>query len=418
MKTYLVGGAVRDMVMGKEPKDRDFVVVGATPAELINRGFRPVGRDFPVFLHPETQEEYALARQERSTGTRHTDFDVRFSTDVTLEEDLYRRDLTINAIALGEDGLYVDPYRGMQDVASKTLRHVSEAFSDDPLRVLRVARFMARYQPEGFAVAPETLALMRSLCQQGGLSHLSVERVWVETTKALMSPTPRAFFETLRDCDGLDDWFPELKALIGVPQPIKHHPEDCTFEHVMLCLEQAVRFDQPLEVRYATLVHDFGKGLTPTAQWPRHIGHEEAGVPLVEAFSQRLKVPAACSHLGRLVSEHHLRAHRALEMTPKSLYKLLVATDALRRPQPFDHFVAACEMDARGRLGLADRAYPQAGWLHAVRETALSVDTRTIVAQHQAKGGAAIGEAIARQRKLAIKSIRVSMPGAAQDMPC
>ncbi|MCJ7453417.1 MAG: multifunctional CCA addition/repair protein [Steroidobacteraceae bacterium] len=374
MKIFLVGGAVRDRLLGRQPHEHDYVVVGATPDEMIALGYRPVGKDFPVFLHPATGEQYALARTERKTGPGYYGFETRFSPDVTLEDDLGRRDLTINAMARDEDGTLVDPHGGRGDIEARMLRHVSAAFVEDPLRVLRVARFAARFAPLGFTVAPETMALMRSIVSSGELSALVPERVWVETERALGEDRPTVYFEVLRDCGALAALFPEIAALDGVPQPPKWHPEIDTGLHTMQALEVAASLSPDTTVRFAVLVHDLGKGLTPREQWPRHLGHEEAGAKLIEVACARLKVPNEHRDLAVLVARHHAKVHRAAELRPATVLELLEATDAFRRAERFDRLLLACEADARGRgPELRVAPYPQARLLRRARDAAASV---------------------------------------------
>ncbi len=379
MQIYTVGGAVRDQLLGLPVEDRDYVVVGATPEQLIKQGYRPVGKDFPVFLHPRTQQEYALARTERKQGRGHQGFVFHTGQDVTLEEDLQRRDLTINAIARDAEGQLIDPYHGQRDLAAGILRHISPAFGEDPLRVFRVARFAARFAPLGFSIAPETLTLMRQISASGELATLSAERIWQEMHKALSGPAPQVFIRVLRECDALVEILPEVDALFGVPQPAQYHPEIDTGLHVLLCLEQAAQANCDPIVVYAVLLHDLGKALTPTAVLPAHHGHELSGVPLVQAVGQRLKVPKKYTELAEIVSEWHLYAHRAMELKPKTLLKLLESTDAFRRPARFMQFLQACEMDARGRTGLADRDYSQREFLQQVFRAAADIDMAELV---------------------------------------
>ena len=374
MKTYLVGGAVRDDLLGLPVRERDWVVVGARPEELIAAGFRPVGKDFPVFLHPRTNEEHALARTERKTGPGYRGFDTLFSPDVTLEQDLERRDLTINAIARDpESGQLVDPFQGQRDLQERWLRHVSAAFVEDPVRVLRIARFAARFAPLGFRVAPETMQLLREIAARGELDALVPERVWQETQRALEMPAPRQFFEVLREGNALQVVFPEVHALFGVPQPEQWHPEIDTGLHTMMTLDQATRLSEDPVVRFAALTHDLGKGTTPTDQLPRHIAHEERGVGLIEGLCDRLRIPNAYREIGVLVSRYHLHAHKITEVRPSTLLKLLEHLDAFRRPARFEQFVLACEADARGRKGLEQRDYPQSAYLRRAREIAAGV---------------------------------------------
>jgi tRNA nucleotidyltransferase (CCA-adding enzyme) len=374
MDIYLVGGAVRDRLLGRTPLERDFVVVGATPEDLLALGYRPVGKDFPVFLHPDTREQYALARTERKTGPGYYGFATRFAPDVTLEEDLARRDLTINAMAQDAAGELVDPYGGQRDLAARVLRHVSPAFVEDPLRVLRVARFAARFAPLGFTVAPETLDLMREIVERGEMAALMPERVWVETERALGEDRPTAYFAVLRSCGALAAVFPEIAALEGVPQPEKWHPEIDTGVHTMQVLEVAAELSRDTTVRFAALVHDVGKGLTPREDWPSHIGHEEAGARLIEQLGARLRLPAEHRALAVLVARHHARAHRVAEQRPGTVLELLELTDAFRRPERFERFLLACEADARGRgPELRARPYPQAGRLRQALAAASAV---------------------------------------------
>lgn len=373
MEVYLVGGAVRDQLLGRPVHERDWVVVGAAPEDLVRAGYTPVGREFPVFLHPETHEEYALARQERKVAPGYRGFTTQFSPDVTLEQDLKRRDLTINAMAQDPAGRIIDPFGGQGDLAARVLRHVSEAFVEDPVRILRVARFAARYADLGFRVAEETLALMRQMSASGEVDTLVPERVWQETSRALGEHRPEVFFETLRDCGALRAIFPEIAVLFGVPQPARWHPEIDTGVHVMLALRYAARTGASTTVRFAVLAHDLGKGLTPPEEWPAHHGHEEAGVPLVKALSDRLKVPSAYRDLAVLAARHHTVVHHAPELRPGTLLKLLEETDALRRPERFAELLEACQADARGRAGLEDRPYPQAALLTRARDAAAAV---------------------------------------------
>lgn len=371
MKIFLVGGAVRDELLGLPVRERDWVVVGARPEELLAQGFKPVGKDFPVFLHPNTSEEYALARTERKTGPGYRGFDTMFSPDVTLEQDLERRDLTINAIARDEaTGALVDPFQGQRDLQERWLRHVSAAFVEDPVRVLRLARFAARFAPLGFRVAPETMELVREIAARGELDSLVSERVWQETQRALEMPAPRRFFEVLREGNALPVIFPEIDALFGVPQPEQWHPEIDTGLHTMMVLDQACRLSDDPVVRFAALVHDLGKATTPTHELPRHIAHEERGVGIVEAMCDRLRIPNAYRELGVLVSRYHLHMHKITELRPQTLLELLERLDVFRRPARFEQFLLACEADARGRKGLEQRDYPQPEYLRRAREAA------------------------------------------------
>jgi tRNA nucleotidyltransferase (CCA-adding enzyme) len=374
MDIYLVGGAVRDRLLGRPHVERDFVVVGATPDQLVARGYRPVGKDFPVFLHPDSGEQYALARTERKTGRGYYGFATHFSPDVTLEQDLSRRDLTINAMAMAESGEIVDPYGGRRDLEARVLRHVSPAFVEDPLRVLRVARFAARFAPLGFTVAPETIALMRGIVTSGEMSALVPERVWVETERALGEASPVTYFEVLRSCGALAAVFPEVDALYGVPQPAEWHPEIDTGVHTMQVLDVAAGLSPDTTVRFAALVHDVGKGLTPREQWPRHIGHEDRGARLIEGLATRLRIPNEHRELGVIVARLHGRAHRAGEQRATKLLELFELTDAFRRGERFERFLLACEADARGR-GPDRRAqpYPAGPLLRAARAAAANV---------------------------------------------
>lgn len=363
MQVYLVGGAVRDHLLGHPYHEKDYVVVGATPEQLLAEGYQPVGKDFPVFLHPKTKEEYALARTERKSGVGYHGFQFFTDTSVKLEDDLIRRDLTINAMAMDENGTVYDPYGGQQDLQHKILRHVSDAFTEDPLRVLRVARFAARYASYGFKVAEETLQLMRKIAQSGELSALTPERVWKETSRALMEDHADVYFQILKDCDALEVLFPEINALFGVPQRPEYHPEiDCGI-HTLMALKQACLANYALEVRFAVLVHDLGKALTPVDELPRHIMHEERGIPPVTQICDRLKVPTVLKNLALIVCKEHLKCHQVKNLKPGTLWRLLQRLDVLRRPEKVEAFVQACECDAKGRLGLEQRPYPQAQYM-------------------------------------------------------
>src|SRR5262245_46453714 len=374
MRIYLVGGAVRDELLGLPARERDWVVVGARPEELLAQGFKPVGKDFPVFLHPQSGEEYALARTERKTAPVYRGFQTLFSPDVTLEQDLERRDLTINAIAKDPDsGTLIDPFGGQRDLRDRSLRHVAAAFVEDPVRVLRVARFAARFAQLGFNVAPETAAVMREIAARGELASLVSERVWQETQRALEMPSPAQFFEVLRTTNALPVIFPELHALFGVPQPQRWHPEIDSGLHTLMVLEQAAKLSEDPVVRFAALTHDLGKGATPPAEWPHHIAHEERGVALVEGLCDRLRIPNAYRELAVLVSRYHLQAHRVAELRDGTLLDLLEHVDAFRRAARFEQFVLACEADARGRKGMENREYPQAEYLRRARAAAAGV---------------------------------------------
>jgi tRNA nucleotidyltransferase (CCA-adding enzyme) len=410
MQIYKVGGAVRDRLLGRAVTERDWLVVGASAEQMLDLGYRPVGSDFPVFLHPQTGEEYALARTERKSGRGYGGFVFHASPDVTLEQDLIRRDLTVNAMAEDDQGQLFDPYGGQQDLAARVLRHVSPAFAEDPLRVLRVARFAARYAPLGFSVATETLVLMRQLSESGELAELTAERVWKEISRALLEPRPDVFIQLLHDCGALKALLPEVDALFGIPQPAAHHPEIDTGVHVLSVLRQCAEHQQPLTVRWACLLHDVGKGLTPQDQWPRHIAHEHKGIRLIRAINQRCKAPKDCTELALLVGEYHTHGHRALELKPSTLLKLLQSFDVFRRPQRFAEFVAACEMDARGRLGLEQRDYPQATYLLGAAQAARQVAVQPLLAQ--GLKGAELGEALERERLQALQLYRQSTPPA------
>jgi len=404
MQVYLVGGAVRDALLGRAVKEKDYVVVGGSAEELLADGYRAVGRDFPVFLHPQTQAEHALARRERKTGPGYRGFVTEFTPDITLEEDLQRRDLTINAIAQREDGSLVDPYGGQKDLAARVLRHVSPAFSEDPVRILRVARFAARFAPEGFSVHDSTRALMRQMVESGEVSALVSERVWQETERALGESRPEVFFEVLRDCGALKVIFPEVDRLFGVPQPPQWHPEIDTGVHVMLCLKRAAQLDAPVTVRFAVLAHDLGKGTTPPDQWPRHVMHESRGLSLVDALCSRLKVPTAHRELARMTCQQHTNVHRALELRPETVLKLLEECDAFRRPERFRELLLACQCDAQGRTGLEEKPYPQREYLQNAFAAASAAQ---LTGQEMAGlNGSAIANAIRAKRLEALVPLR------------
>ena len=404
MKIYLVGGAVRDALLGLPVTERDWVVVGATPDEMQAKGFRPVGQDFPVFLHPKTQEEYALARTERKSGHGYGGFTFHAAPDVSLEDDLVRRDLTINAMAQEEGGQVFDPFNGRMDLKARLLRHVSPSFAEDPLRVLRVARFAARYHWLGFRVADDTLVLMRQLADSGELDYLVPERVWKETSRALMERDPQVFFQVLHACGALRVLFPELAALDGVPQPEQHHPEVDTLVHQWLCLEQASRLNLPLTARYAVLCHDLGKGKTPEEEWPRHIAHEIRSARLAKTVSKRWRVPKDAATLAALVAEYHTHCHRALELKPATVWKLLKTLDVIRRPERLEDFLLSCEADARGRTGLEDRPYPQVDYLRGAAQAASNIDVAAL--RQSGIEGPALGEAIEKARIHAISEFK------------
>lgn len=375
MRIYRVGGSVRDELLGLPVKDRDYVVVGATPESLVRLGYRPVGKDFPVFLHPETHEEYALARTERKTSRGYKGFEVLTSPHVTLEEDLARRDLTINAIAKDEAGQIIDPFNGVSDLKAGILRHVSPAFSEDPVRILRVARFAARFN---FQVIPETLSLMKDMVQNGEVNALVAERVWQELAKGLMADVPSKMFLTLRDCGALACILPEVDALFGVPQPEHAHPEIDTGIHVMLVIDYAAKKNYPLTVRFAALMHDLGKGATPRELWPRHIGHETRSIGLTEKLCNRIRVPKNCRDLALLVARYHGDVHRASELRPATMADMLQITDAYRKPQRFEEFLQACACDFYGRPGYAEKPYPQLPRLQQALVAAKLVDAGAI----------------------------------------
>ncbi len=404
MKMWMVGGAVRDALLGLPVNDRDWVAVGATPQEMVDAGYTPVGKDFPVFLHPQTKEEVALARTERKSAPGYRGFTIHADASVTLEEDLLRRDLTINAMARDEHGAVIDPYGGQRDLRDKALRHVSPAFAEDPVRILRVARFAARFSD--FSIAPETNALMQQMVANGEVDALVPERVWQELSRGLMERTPSRMFEVLRGCGTLAKLLPEVDRLWGVPQPPAHHPEVDTGVHLMLVLDMAARLNAPLTVRFACLGHDLGKGTTPVDELPRHIAHEARSVKLVKAVCERLHVPTDCRELAEAVAREHGNVHRSESLDAAAVMRLLERCDAWRRPQRFSELLLACECDARGRTGFEDRPYPQRARLQAALDAAQAVDSGAVSAQALARGrqGTAIGDAIrwARERAVAV----------------
>ena len=404
MEVYLVGGAVRDRLLGRPVHERDWVVVGARPEQLERDGFVPVGREFPVFLHPQTHEEYALARVERKVGLGYRGFTTQFAPDVTLEEDLKRRDLTINAMAETPSGEIIDPYGGRRDLEARLLRHVSEAFAEDPVRILRVARFAARYADLGFRVAEDTLELMKRMTESGEVDALVPERVWQETERALGETRPDVFFETLRSCGALSKIFPEIAVLYGIPQPPRWHPEIDTGVHVMLVVRYAARIGAPTTVRFAALMHDLGKALSPPEKWPSHRGHEEAGVPLIEDLCDRLKVPNGYRELAVLTARHHATVHRAAELRPATLLKLLETIDAFRRPERFRELLLACESDARGRAGLENQPYPQSDYLLRARDAAAAVTLSE--QERQELKGPFLGERLREKRLAAVTTLK------------
>ncbi len=397
MRCYLVGGAVRDRLLDLPVRERDWVVVGADPQAMVEQGFRPVGRDFPVFLHPRTGEEYALARTERKSGVGYHGFVFHTGPDVTLEDDLRRRDLTVNAMAEDENGHIIDPFGGRDDLQRRCLRHVSNAFSEDPVRILRLARFAARFEPLGFSVADDTMALMRNMVDSGEVDALVPERVWQETARSLMQDKPSTFFRVLRACGALARLFPEVDALFGVPQPPHYHPEVDSGEHTMLAVDMAARLQADEATRFAVLCHDLGKALTPPEQLPSHRGHEGRGEAPLKALSERLKVPRAHRELALPVTLYHLHVHRARELRASTLLKLLERVDAFRRRERFDNFLLACEADARGRGGLQEQAYPQADYVRRALDVATTVQAREVLAD--GFSGPAVGPELANRRR-------------------
>lgn len=400
VKIYLVGGAVRDGLLKLPVKDKDWVVVGATPQQMLDAGYQQVGKDFPVFLHPQSREEYALARTERKSGQGYTGFTCYAAPDVTLEQDLLRRDLTINAIAQDETGELIDPYNGRSDIERRLLRHVSPAFNEDPLRVLRVARFAARYAHLNFLIAPETLALMREMADNGELAHLTAERVWKETENALSSRNPQVYFSVLRECGALKVLFPEIDALYGVPAPAKWHPEIDTGIHTLMTLSMAAQLSPEIDVRFATLCHDLGKGLTPKEKWPSHHGHGPAGVKLVEQLCARLRVPNEIRDLAKLVAEFHDLIHTFPILQPKTVVKLFDAIDAWRKPQRVEQIALTSEADARGRTGFESSDYPQGRMLRAAWDAAQSVSNKEVI--EAGFSGPAIREELTKRRIKAV----------------
>lgn len=414
MKIYLVGGAVRDQLLGLPVKDRDWIVVGADPATLLSLGYQQVGKDFPVFLNPKTKEEYALARTERKASAGYTGFICDFSPTITLEQDLIRRDLTINAMAQSEDGEIIDPYGGKQDLENRILRHISPAFSEDPLRVLRVARFAARYHSLGFKISSETLALMAELAQSGELQHLTAERVWLETEKALNEKNPEIYFETLHKTGALSVLFPEIDALYGVPNPVKHHPEVDSFIHTMLVLKQAVNLTEnnPIlnksAVRFAAICHDLGKALTPQNILPHHYGHEQAGIKPTRSLCKRLKVPNYFQELAELTCEFHTHIHKAFELRAETVITLFNRFDVWRKPQRFQEFLQVCLADTRGRTGFETKDYPQIDYINQLLQAANEVDVQQVIANGFEKQ--AIRNELTKRRILAVKQTKENYP--------
>ena len=414
MNVYLVGGAVRDQLLGLPVKDRDWIVVGTNPATLLSLGYQQVGKDFPVFLNPKTKEEYALARTERKSSAGYTGFICDFSPTITLEQDLIRRDLTINAMAQSEDGEIIDPYGGKQDLENRILRHISPAFSEDPLRVLRVARFAARYHSLGFKIASETLALMAELAQSGELQHLTAERVWLETEKALNEKNPEIYFETLHKTGALRVLFPEIDALYGVPNPVKHHPEVDSFIHTMLVLKQAVNLTEnnPIlnksAVRFAAICHDLGKALTPKNILPHHYGHEQAGIKPTRSLCKRLKVPSYFQELAELTCEFHTHIHKAFELRAETVITLFNRFDVWRKPQRFQEFLQVCLADTRGRTGFENKDYPQIDYINQLLHAANEVDVQQVIADGFEKQE--IRNELTKRRILAVKQTKANYP--------
>ncbi|MFW2371862.1 MAG: multifunctional CCA addition/repair protein [Gammaproteobacteria bacterium] len=407
MKIYLVGGAVRDSLLNYPVKEHDWVVVGASVQQMLDLGYQQVGKDFPVFLHPETKDEYALARTERKTSSGYTGFSVHTTPDVSLEDDLLRRDLTINAMAQDDKGKIIDPYQGQQDLNNKLLRHVSPAFSEDPVRILRVARFAARYAHLGFTVAADTLQLMSSMVSAGEVDALVAERIWQEMHKALGERNPEVFFTLLRECGALQKILPELDCLFGIPQPEKHHPEIDTGLHSMMVLQQAVILSPQPVIRFAALMHDLGKGQTPQSAWPSHHGHEEKGVKTIQAVCQRLRIPNDFRDLAIITSRYHLHVHRAFELKPATLLKTLEGLDAIRKGDRFESFLLACEADAKGRKGYEHSDYPQGGYFKQARELATNIDIAPL--KEQNLQGKEMADAIRQLRLQALKSLKTSV---------
>lgn len=413
LDVYLVGGAVRDQLLNRKIKDHDYLVVGATVKQMLNLGFTQVGKDFPVFLHPQTKQEYALARTEKKQGQGYTGFSCYAEPDVTIEQDLLRRDLTVNAMAKSNTGEIIDPYQGQQDLENRVLRHVSDAFIEDPLRVLRVARFAARYHSYGFTIASETLGLMTTISESGELLALSAERLWQEIERSLSEDdiehsNPEVFFEVLHQCKALKSIWPELDILWGVPNPAQWHPEICSGIHTMMVLKQAVLLTKnntnKTAIRFAALCHDLGKGLTASEEWPSHRGHEKAGLPLVEKIAKQLKVPNYCKQLALKVCEHHLHCHKAFQLKPSTLLRIFNQLDVWRKPHEFDDFLLACKSDFLGRLGFENRDYPQEHYLKDAMLSASSISAKVFV--EQGLKGLAIKEAMANARLNAIKKVK------------
>lgn len=403
MQIYLVGGAVRDQLLNLDVYDHDWVVVGSTPQQMLSAGFTAVGKDFPVFLDPTTKQEHALARTERKSGVGYTGFDCYFAPDVTLEDDLLRRDLTINAMAQDQDGRIIDPYGGQQDIEQRILRHVSQAFVEDPLRVLRVARFAAKLNHLGFTVAPETLSLMQHLSDSGELAHLTAERVWQEWQKSLSTQSPHIFLKVLHQCGALKHVLPEIDALFGVPQPEQWHPEIDTGVHTLMVAEQAAKLSDSIDLRFAAQVHDLGKGVTPPAEWPSHKLHCHTGLKLIKALCERVKAPNECKELALLVCEQHSNIHRAAELKPATKLKILNKLDAWRKPQRFEQVLLCCQADHAGRLGLENRPYPQKALFEQAYQAAMEIDVQQVI--QDGFQGKAIREELDRRRIQAIADL-------------
>lgn len=408
LDVYLVGGAVRDQLLDRPIKDHDYLVVGATIEQMLSLGFHQVGKDFPVFLHPTTKDEYALARTERKQGQGYTGFTCYAEPDVTIEQDLLRRDLTVNAMAKNTEGEIIDPYNGQQDLNNRVLRHVSDAFIEDPLRVLRVARFAARYHEFGFTIADETMSLMQKISESGELSSLSAERMWQEMQRSLAEDHPEVFFNVLRNCKALRALWPDLDKLWGIPNPVKWHPEVCSGIHTMMVLKQAVLLTKDNEnktaIRFAALCHDLGKGLTENEKWPSHKGHEKAGLPLVENIANALRVPTYYKQLALKVCEHHLHCHKAFELKESTLLKIFDQLDVWRKPNEFNDFLIACKSDFLGRLNFDKRPYPQEAYLKAAMLSAVNINAKTFV--EQGLKGIEIREAMVTARLNAIKVVK------------
>jgi len=408
MKIYLVGGAVRDKLLDYPSDENDWVVVGGSPQEMIDMGYQPVGQDFPVFINPKTGEEYALARTERKSGRGYQGFSFHTAPDISLEDDLIRRDLTINAMAEDDNGQIIDPYGGQQDLNIKLLRHVSDAFTEDPLRVLRVARFAARYHHLGFTIAPETMGLMQNLVRSGELAHLVAERLWKETERALCERSPDIYIQVLRDCGALAELFPEVEKLFGVPQRADYHPEVDTGIHTLMSLQQAARLSDCAKVRFSVLVHDLGKGITPDDVLPSHKGHEARGLPLVKDVCDRLKIPNEHRQLAMVVTEFHLLCHKAQELRPETILKLLKGLGALKSAERFEDFLLCCEADARGRTGFEDRDYPSSDYLRQARQVVINTDISDLI--NSEISGAEIGQQLSLRQTAALTEFKQNYP--------